>query len=530
MNLRAHHDDPWADRWSQLARAVGLPPNEAVVLALSGGADSVFLLHVLAQAKPRSRILAVHVDHGLRGTEAEDDAAFCARLCAKLSVPFARRRIELDGEASNLEARAREARYRALADEARAAGLRTLLTGHHEDDALETLLQRWMRGTDLPGLAGLRARNVLGPDHDTPIQVVRPLRSMRREEVRRLLRDAGLDWREDSSNTDPRFTRNRVRGGLMPEIERACGPDGIEGLRDFASAVERLEEEFASRTAHISWSTPTHAPAVRSTQDPAAGTLDRAQLQHLAAPLQRRTLWRLLSEGTGHPPTRDLLSEIEEDLAQERTSRRSLPGGWTLNLRRDNLLLIPPGPGAQERSGPRARREPAGETLSPEEAEDTGRSPRPTNRTARSRASDRPQPAPEGGPPGREFRLHLPGQVRLPDGRIVEATLEQVDPSAPVSRDATVAELDGVGIEGPLVVRWIRPGDRFHPLGSPGSRPVGRFLRDAGIPAAERAGVALVTLGDEVLWVAGVRPCEGRRVRPSTSRRLRLRLLDAARI
>ena len=233
----------------------GLAPTEPVLLALSGGADSVYLLTALAKAEPRPRVLAVHVDHRLRGDESREDAAFCARTCAKLGIPFSSREVEVDPEGPNLEARAREARYKALALEARNAGLTTILTGHHEDDALETLLLRWMRGSALPGLAGLKARNILGRDSSTgdarseQLTVVRPLLSMRREEVRRLLRDSGMDWREDSSNESPRFTRNRVRNELMPEIAETCGEGGFENLRAFASAVESLEEELAARTA-----------------------------------------------------------------------------------------------------------------------------------------------------------------------------------------------------------------------------------------------------------------------------------------
>lgn len=532
MNECARNEDRWTDRWSQLARAAGLSPSEPIALALSGGADSVFLLHVLAQASPRPKLLAIHVDHGLRGGESEEDAAFCARLCAKLSVPFARRRVELDPGA-NLEARAREARYRALADEARAAGLRTIVTGHHEDDVLETLLQRWMRGTDLPGLAGLRSRNVLGAGQDA-LQVVRPLRSMRREEVRRLLRDAGLAWREDSSNADPRFTRNRVRGGLLPEVERACGPEGLERLRDFAGAVERLEEELAGRTAHLAWDRPDHAPAVRSAQSPASGTLERGPLRNLAAPLQRRALWRLLSEGTGHPPSRALLGTLQEDLAAERTTRRSLPGGWTLHLRREDLLLTPPSgePWAQDAGAPEQPTAERGGPHSAPRAAELPRAdgfPRADGGRAPARDAGAPLPAPETGPPGGPLRLDLPGQVCLPDGRALAATLECPEPGAPVPREATVVELDATDLEGPLEVRSIRPGDRFHPLGAPGSRPLGRFLRDAGIPAAERPGVVVVARGSEILWVAGVRPGEPRRVRSGTTRRLRLSLLDTAR-
>jgi len=324
-----------------------------VLLALSGGADSVYLLHTLARATPRPRVLAVHVDHRLRGEESTQDGLFCARLCAKLQVPFARIEVEIDPDATNLEARAREARYRALADQARAAGLRTILTGHHEDDALETLLLRWMRGSALPGLAGLKRRNVLaggaspGPgDEARAVTVVRPLLSMRREEVRRLLRDAGLAWREDSSNASARFTRNRVRSELLPQIEEACGAGGFENLRAFASAVESLEEELASRTAHLAWDLPSWAGSSAAARGAVGGRLSRAELGGLAPPLLRRALWRLLVEGSGEPPGRALLAILEDDLLHGAASVHTLPGGWRLELGAREIVLSPPARGA----------------------------------------------------------------------------------------------------------------------------------------------------------------------------------------
>lgn len=472
--------DEWASRWTQLARGAGLHPTEPVVLALSGGADSVFLLHALAAARPRPRTLAVHVDHRLRGEESLSDAAFCARTCARLSVPFARREVEVDPDAPNLEARAREARYRALADEARGAGIPTILTGHHEDDALETLLLRWMRGTSMPGLAGLKARNVLRTRdgargrRDAPLSVVRPLLHMRREEVRRLLRDAGHRWCEDSSNQSARFTRNRVRNDLLPEIERACGEEGVENLRAFATAVESFEEELAGRTAHLTWSDASNAPGGR--------TLERARLVELAPPLLRRALWRLLSEGTRLAPSGGLLAILEDDLRNGRTTRRSLPGGWTLHVEDRRLVLSPPG-------------------------------------------GDAPAPA---EPPRETLRLGLPGRVALGDGRTIEAELVTVDPGAEPPRVPELVELDASDLPGELVVRWIRAGDRFHGLGAPGGRPLRRFLADCGIPASERRRVPLVFAGEELLWVAGVRPSEGRRLDPRTVQRLRLCLRDAA--
>ncbi|MCP3920700.1 MAG: tRNA lysidine(34) synthetase TilS [bacterium] len=561
----------WASRWGQLARTVGLSGREPVLVALSGGADSVFLLNAVARAAPRPKILAVYVEHGLRGEESRGDAAFCARICARLSVPFACRELGLE-PGPNQEARAREGRYRALFDEARHNGYTTILTGHHEDDALETLLIRWMRGSGLPGLAGLKAHNVLSSGRpDSAITVVRPLLAMRREEVRRVLRDQGIAWREDSSNDSPVHTRNRVRNDLLPSIEQTCGKEGIAGLRAFASAVESLEDELAGRTAHLSWTAPRHAAASRSHSSAhLGGVLERSAVDGLAAPLQRRALWRLIREGTGHTPSRALLGLIESDLIERRNTRRALPGGWTLQLRKDQLSLIPPGnliltggnliltggnliltggdlvpPGGELRDVDSQQESLEGDRTGPRSASDSEQT---TARSGSATGSPISPPAPgrDGAvdslsgaprhqaqpvsPPSDGLRLGLPGFVPLPDGRSVHAEIIEVDDPGCLPRGAALVELDATDLPGELVVRWVRPGDRFHGLGAPGSRPVRRFLADAGIPREDRGRVPLVFAGSELIWVAGVRPCERRRVRPGSSRRLRLWLEGAAEV
>lgn len=488
----------WADRWPRLARAVSVQPTTPVALALSGGADSVLLLHLLARSVPRPRILAIHVDHGLRGPESDSDAAFCARACARLSVPFAQRRLELDPDSPNLEANAREARYRALIDEAASQNISVLVTGHHEDDALETLLMRWMRGSHIAGLSGPKPQRVLrlGNGHEVaPIKVVRPLRAMRSAEVRLLLRENDIAWREDSSNLSSDFTRNRVRNELLPSIDETCGGEGIENLRAFASAVENLEDELAARTAHLAWAPPAHAAASRSMAEATiGGSLNRSELQKLAPPLKRRALWRLLQEGTGAAPTRSQLAQLIEDLESGRTGRYTLHGGWTVILRRDLVHLVP---GEDEsRTSPRA---------------DNGEN------TASAPALQR-----------HGMRLELPGSVELPDGRAIQAELIESAPGAETPRGAVEVEVDATDLPDHLTVRFAQPGDRFHGLGAPGSRPLTRFLADAGIPREERRRIPLVFAGPELVWVAGLRPCESRRVRPSTSSRLRIRLLGAA--
>ena len=496
--------DDWSQRWAALARAAAIAPDERLLLALSGGADSVLLLHWLAAARPAVAVRAAHVDHGLRGAESDADARFAAELCRALGVPFVRLRAELEPHGPDLEARARAERYRLLLAEARASGYRTILTGHHSDDALETVLMRWVRGTDLAGLRGPRAEYVAhgasGPASEAPVRVVRPLLLLRREEVRALLAARGLAWREDSSNADPRFTRSRVRHGFLPLVRALGGADAIEELRDFSRVVEELEGEFARSTAHLVWQPAPYADAARGAVERAlGGVLPRRALMALARPLARRVLWRLLTEGTGVAPTRLALERVLQDLGSGRCTRHALGAGWTLLLRARELVLVPP----------RAAH-----------AVD-----------APARAQQLLLPFPSAGPAAlapRSLALRVPGIVTLADGRRLSAELARVPAGVPVGRAAREVELDAgeLALEpGALLgVRFPVPGDRFHALGAPGSKRLTRYLADRGVPREERAHVALVTNGAEILWVAGLAPAERRRVHARTEWRLRLAL------
>lgn len=523
---------PWADRWNRLASRLDIAANTPVLIALSGGADSVLLAHLLSAAHPLANARAVHVNHGLRGEDAQVDADFCASLCRSLGIPFVARHAHLDPTAPNLEARARAARYRILLEEARASGHTHILTGHHADDALETLMLRWLRGTGLSGLAGLRERIVIPgeciDDHKvtgeqgapdlTPVTVLRPLIAMRREEVRRLLRDRGYFWREDKSNADPRFTRNRLRNRLLPLIGEHCGEEGLSNLKAFSSAVESLEDDLASATAHLGWQPSSFVAASRSPgRSNLGGDVARADVMSLAPPLRRRALWRLLSEGTGHPPGRNLLDLLLSDLAKGHCKRHSLPGSWKLVLRARVIQLVPPEHLLDVSNALEARPfgpPPTPQALLPfmepevelERNPGKGKAPRPrlfANAT---------------------FELNIPGIMTLPDGRRLSAEVLATEPGSPILQGSTAICLDATGIPARLTVRFPRSGDRFHPLGAPGTKPLRRFLAGVGVPREERSRVPLVVQDGEILWAVGLRPCEPRRVHNRTSHRLLLTL------
>ncbi len=507
------------DRWARLAEPLGIEPVAAVCVALSGGADSVYLLRVIAAAEPRPRILCVHVDHGLRGDESDEDARFCRELCARSNVEFELARVQLDPDVSGLEARARVARYAALARLSRARGITTIVTAHHADDALETLILRWLRGAEIAGLPALRPRLLLeAPLVELPrrperrevlraagatLVVARPLLALRRAEIRAALEragssagsSAGPQWREDSSNDDTRFSRNALRHGLLPAIAEACGPDALENMHAFGRAVAALEESMARRAAHVRLEPPRHAQARRSRRTTLlGGTIARSDLAALEPPLARRALARVFAEATGAVPHGKTLDRLIGDLFAGRTSRYEIRGGWRVQLRGDRIDLEPPEALRAERADPR-------QLVLPFDA-----TPDTTAGAAR------------------EFALAIPSTVEMGDGRRIRADRIERAAGSAFPRDPTRVEIDAQGLPLVLAVRMPRPGDRFHPLGAPGSKPLARFLADVGVPRHDRCRVPLVVAGEEVVWVAGVRPSETHRIRADTRERVRLAL------
>ena len=211
--------------------------SEVLVAAVSGGPDSMALLHVLARvAPPLGVVIHAHgVDHGLRA-EAAHELDVAAAFAKKLAIPFGRTELRV-ARGGNLQARARAARFEALAVAARAVGARTIATAHHADDRAETVLIRLMRGAGPRGLAVLPARAPLAGHDD--LELVRPLLRARRSAVLAHVERHAIPFSTDPSNVDPRFLRVRVRREIMPLLaELAPGiVDHLVALADQLGAT-----------------------------------------------------------------------------------------------------------------------------------------------------------------------------------------------------------------------------------------------------------------------------------------------------
>jgi tRNA(Ile)-lysidine synthase len=454
---------PWIDRIERrLARWRDRGLGGTWVVAVSGGGDSVGMLRVLHQLAPRIglRLSVAHLDHGVRGKAAHEDAAFVAELAASLGWPFDLGRWR-PGRAGHFESDARRARYDWLVEVARRRGASTVAVGHTRDDQAETILHRILRGTGPTGLSGIPRRRRLAAA--PRVELVRPLLDVSRAAIRDYLLALGQSCREDATNADLARTRARIRHDLLPRLVAEYNPDVVGALVRLGALAG------ASRRA---WAT-----VLRDLDDAAILTamtdrvvLDRARLaespQYLRTELIRRS-WRR----AGWP---------ERGMSTRRWHRLASLA------RRDEA------PGLAVGAGVSATIEGPHLILS-----------RPVGAVV-----------PRGPIIADPIALEVPGKtpVRWAGGQILVAA------GAPPPCDEVI---DGDRLEPPLFVRAPAPGDRFAPLGMGGrTMPLADFFRGRGVPRDRRARTPLVCDRLGIVWVVGHRIADRVKVTDQTARRL----------
>src|SRR5512134_915177 len=303
---------------------------EVVIVALSGGRDSMALLDTAARlARLRGsgirRLLAVHVHHGL-SPHADDWLAHCEAECAAREVPLVARHVEVRRRGRGLEAAAREARYGALAEAAREAGARIVLTAHHREDRLETFLIQWLRGAGVDGLAAFPPSRTFGDD----LLLVRPFVDVARSAIEEYLSSLGIPFVEDDSNDEPALLRNALRAEIMPRLDalrpgfRAAAARSVDLV---AEAAEALRSSAEADLAQASDGAPDGML-----------WLDRIT----ALPLARQTA--LVRAWLGHagvePPSRARLLELLDQARTARSDARLLVRVGDREVRRYRGLLL----------------------------------------------------------------------------------------------------------------------------------------------------------------------------------------------
>lgn len=218
-----------------------LKEGDSVLAAVSGGPDSVFLLHALARLKSKlklKKIAACHLDHGLRGKESSADALFVRRLCEGLGVEHFHKKVslkELKEKARSTEEVGREERYKFYKEAAARAGADVIATGHTLDDQAETVLMRLVKGASLKGVVGISPARPEGP-----FRLIRPLAWTEKAAIRAYLDEHGLAYRIDSTNLQPVYFRNVVRAEIIPFLEKY----NPRLKRVLCNLAEHLREDF----------------------------------------------------------------------------------------------------------------------------------------------------------------------------------------------------------------------------------------------------------------------------------------------
>lgn len=455
-------------------------PGDGVVVAVSGGPDSLALLHILRalQVELQIRLHVAHLNHELRGAESDADAEFVAGLARDWNLPATIEARDVAAWARekhlSLEEAARHIRYRFLAEVAERVRAQVIAVGHNADDQVETILMHFLRGAGLAGLRGMPYEFEIQKSEIGNLHVVRPLLDVTRAEIEAYGKENGLTPRVDSSNLDTTFFRNRLRHEVLPYLE-TLNP----GLRSvLLHSARALADDYAFVQAEVEKA----FAAVAQAED---GLVVFAQPAWRALPpaLRRGTLRLAIQKLRSDLRNIDWTHiEDAQRIASEKGTgaAATLPGGLLLLIGYDEFVI---GQAARVRGG-------GVPTAWPQLQVD-------------------------------ELLLSVPGVTALPDSPWAVET-ELLDQAGPAP-DRWTALLDADQAPGPLALRRRQPGDRFQPAGRQGhTRPLNRFLIDVRVPQTVRDRLPLLVAGSRILWVCGLRVDERARVTPTTRRLLRV--------
>jgi len=425
---------------------------DSVLVACSGGPDSLALVHIFYQLRADYNInLAVaHVNHMLRGSESDADAAFVAEFCARLDLPYFQTSVDVPGYVAgygfSTEEAARILRYRYLRQIAKQLGGAKIAVGHHQDDQAETILLNLFRGAGSAGLTGMK------PARD---EIIRPLLMVSRQEIDDYCHSHDLLPRLDSTNLKSDYSRNYLRIELMPLIKRRFNANISETLARTALLVSD-EHEFIATQADKLW------PEVVQESSGEDVNIDCLQLNSLHSALRREIFRKAIAKKRGDLKGITFFHVerlIELALNGSVGSVIELPGKLVARKGYRQVVLTAALPAV---------------------------------------------PSPGIPAPGSE--LKVPGVTILPAlGLIVTARLFDV---RPMEEEGVTATFPCAGLVPPLYVRTRQDGDRFWPAGSVGGKKLKSFFIDNKIPRENRDQIPIFCDQRGIFWVGGYRRAE----------------------
>ena len=431
---------------------------ERILIGLSGGPDSVCLLHVLESIKNMFMLdlSAVYIEHGLRPGETDNEITFCKELCGNLHVPFMTKSIDVKSYAKeqrmNTQEAARQLRYRIFDEVSYATGAQKIALGHTADDQAETLLMRLLRGSGPTGLAGI-----------PPVRknIIRPLIETERKDIERFLDDGKIGFMIDSSNAKKDYLRNRIRLSLFPLL-RDLNPDITKTLSKTATILRDEEKYFEIIVTKTLMKLITRKTDSRI-------ELFLIPVETMDKVILRRVLRRVIEETKGLRGISFIHIEDIIDLIKKGTAgdRIYLPKDIRIIKAYSTLILTSEPP----------------VTLS-------------------------------------TYPLLVPGETILKEaGVLIKASVLEL-PVEAAAGDFQVdsALFDAAKLVFPLVARARKDGDFFYPHGFGKRKKLQDFFVDEKVPRDERNRVPLITSGKDIIWVLGYRGDERFKVTEETKR------------
>ena len=428
-----------------------IEPKDTIVLGISGGADSVCLLKILARWKEAWGISlrAVHVHHQLRGEEADADERFVRELCENEGIPCRVFHEDVQGMAQRekigLEEAGRIARYRCFATVCEDVGGGKIALAHHQDDLAETMLHHLVRGTGMAGLCSLKP--VSG-------NRIRPLLCLEKEEILAYLEAAGQPWRTDSSNLEDDYTRNRIRHHVLEELKTEVNPRAV---RHMAQLSEELEE---TRAVLAQVAAEKRRQYVRKSEK---GMLLVEELKKEPDLIGRQIVHDLLKEISGKQKdfTRIHVEAVQELWNRKVGARRDLPYGMQAIRTYDGIYL--------ERKAEKCE----------------------------TRDSEKNA--------GIQINVHSEGTESFQIGELTLTVSRTARDFGEIPEKKYTKWFDYDRIKQTLVIRHRQPGDRICLFDGGGSKKLKDYLIDRKIPAQKRDQLWLLADGSDILWIIGDR-------------------------
>lgn len=525
---------------------------DRVLLAISGGADSTALLHLMCALKAdgvlSNELICAHINHQLRGPDAKLDEDFVIAQAAKLGLPVITRRVDVREFANSnklsIETAARQLRIENLLDIAKGNNCNWIATGHQKNDNAETVLGRLLRGTGFRGLGGIWAvrnfdaapaqtqKNVFGGPKS--IRFARPLLCVRRDEIIEYLTKRKLSWQTDRTNVDFKYRRNFIRLALLPALQQKCNGSIIEQLFQLAGCAQRFYKIVC---------------------DSADKVWDRAHKRvflRLASPpiLQFNAKWQPWP-GTPQGGNPQLAEKFEIPQPTARADRLKLhleiflaqPKPVKVELVRRALVTL--GSGEKDLTQGHFNRilQLAGQNISGKKIElpngfvvwreyDSLVFAHTKKMDARysSLVSHPSAFAGTGLPLHQQGSLvQIPGQTRFCD-YLIEATILEAKTKRFEQFRSTKSKFiewfDMAKLSLPLVVRFRQTGDRFWPLGLAGQTKVGKFLTAAKVPQQLRGKLLIIADSEKIIWVWPIRMSQQVKIGGETQKVLQLRITE----